>query len=76
MPNNYTLLDKTTNEEYDVTMSYDDFVALLEFDKNIQQVFRPLNYAYRIGGLKVSEAWRSRLKAMKKANPRSTIQIP
>jgi len=51
-------------------------VALLEFDKNIQQVFRPLNYAYRIGGLKVSEAWRSRLKAMKKANPRSTIQIP
>jgi len=75
MPN-YTLLDKTTNEEYDVTMSYDDFVALLEFDKNIQQVFQPLHYAYRIGGLKVSEAWRSRLRAMKKANPRSTIEIP
>jgi hypothetical protein len=70
----YTLLNKTTNEEAEVDMSYEDLLEVLK-DKNIQQVFQ-MHLAYRIGRVVVSEAWRERLKQMKKANRGSTIEIP
>jgi hypothetical protein len=72
----YTILDLTTKKETEVEMTYDDLITILALDKNIQQVFTKMNYAYRIGKLPVSDAWRSKLKAMKKANPNSTIEIP
>lgn len=71
----YTVLDKTTKEEYDVVLSYDEFMKLLE-DKNFQQVFTKMNYAYRIGRVKVSESWRSRLKEIQKISPGHNITIP
>ena len=74
MPN-YTALDKTSGEEFDVTMSWDEFQTFLRENENLEQVFK-MNLAYRIGRLPVSETWRSRLRDMKKANPRSTIEIP
>jgi hypothetical protein len=72
----YTILDKSTKEEYDVTIgSWDEFQEILKSDNNLEQVFR-MNYAYRLEKLKVSDAWRDKLKAMKKANPNSSIEIP
>jgi hypothetical protein len=72
----YTVLDKNTEKENDVQMSYEEFKDYLKNNPNIQQIFKCMNYAYRIGKLPVSDAWRSKLKAMQKANPGNTIQIP
>lgn len=52
----YTIKDKEDKNEteYEVEMSYDDFMAYLKEKPNIQQVFKPLNIAdpVRIGAIK------------------------
>ncbi len=70
----YTILDNNTNEEFDIECSWEEFENILKENLNFEQVFK-MNLAYRIGRLKVSESWREKLRGIKKANPRSTIEI-
>jgi len=71
----YTVEDINTEDEIELEMSLEELEQLLQANPNLRQVFK-LNLCYRIGRLPVSEDWRAKLKAMKKANPRSTIEIP
>jgi hypothetical protein len=60
----YTILDKSTKEEYDVTIgSWDEFQEILKSDNNLEQVFR-MNYAYRLEKLKVSVLLKSHKKEL------------
>lgn len=71
----YSIYSKIDDEENDIDCTYEELIEILT-DKNFQQVFKSLNIGYRIGKLPVSDAWRSKLKAIKKANRNSTIEIP
>lgn len=71
----YTILDKNTNEEFDVECSWKEFETILKENSDFEQVFK-MNLAYRIGRLKVSESWREKLRGIKKANRNSTVEIP
>ncbi len=71
----YTILDKNTNEEFDIECSWEEFESILKENSNFEQVFK-MNLAYRIGRLKVSESWREKLRGIKKANRNSTVEIP
>ena len=71
----YTILDKNTNEEFDIECSWEEFESILKENSNFEQVFKT-NLAYRIGRLKVSESWREKLRGIKKANRNSTVEIP
>lgn len=71
----YTILDKSTNEEFDIECSWEEFESILKENSNFEQVFK-MNLAYRIGRLKVSESWREKLRGIKKANRNSTVEIP
>ena len=71
----YTILDKNTNEEFDVECSWEEFENILKENSDFEQVFK-MNLAYRIGRLKVSESWREKLRGIKKANRNSTVEIP
>ena len=71
----YTILFKDTDEESDIECTYEDLLKVLE-DKKIQQVFKPIMLAYRIGKLPISEDFRSRLKKIKKNSPGSNMNIP
>jgi len=71
----YTLETIDTEEQIEVEMSLEDLETLLKSDDNLRQVFR-INYCYRVGKLPVSEAWRERLKKIKKNSPGSNMDIP
>tara|TARA_R110001592_G_scaffold140147_3_gene360790 strand:+ start:638 stop:868 length:231 start_codon:yes stop_codon:yes gene_type:complete len=70
----YTLLNKETNEEHDITVKYDELQTILE-DTNLQRVFKP-NQFITIHGSVMSRTdgdFRSHLKSIKKKYPGNTI---
>jgi len=70
----YTILNKETNEEYDVDVKYDELQNILE-DTNLQRVFKP-NKFITIHGSVMSRTdgdFRSHLKSIKKKYPGNTI---
>ena len=70
----YTLLNKETNEEHDISVKYDELQTILE-DTNLQRVFKP-NQFITIHGSVMSRTdgdFRSHLKSIKKKYPGNTI---
>lgn len=71
----YTLLNKETNEEYDIDVKYDELQIILE-DANLQRVLKP-NQFISIHGSVMSRTdtdFRSHLKSIKKKYPGNTVK--
>lgn len=45
----YSVKNAKTKEEYDVNMSYDDFVLYLEENKNLARVYKPIMIVDPVG---------------------------
>lgn len=74
----YTYINETTEEEFEVVVSWDEFQELLKSDPNFRQTFTPLKIAYRPPGVKntgprYADSWKEKLRGIKKQYPGSTI---
>jgi len=70
----YTILNKETNEEYDIDVKYDELQTILE-DINLQRVLKP-NQFISIHGSVMSRTdgdFRDHLKSIKKKYPGNTV---
>lgn len=71
----YTFMNKETEEEFDVTMSFSELDSFIKENINLQQVFKPMNIAdpTRLGLRKPDSGFRDILKNVKKTNRGSKI---
>ena len=71
----YTLRDEKTRDEWEVNMSYDVLLFVLDTMDNVSHVLQPSNFITQHGSIhsRTDTDFRSHLKAIKKKYPGNTI---
>jgi predicted nucleic acid-binding Zn ribbon protein len=71
----YSFIDTNTGEEFSEFMSMSELETFLMTNEHIQQTILNSNLVTKVGGLKPADGFKDVLKAIKKSNPGSTIEV-